>query len=135
MPWLPRVPNVAAIASAHPERTIFTRFILAGKPGQGVGMWRHYYERWGSMTIDQLGPEMIGLVADLAQFVPPARTFDKHVYSPWTGTDLHQQLRGAGVEPAARPMSACSRPCLARLAGASDSDRRAVQLSMKPTTQ
>ena len=27
MPWLPRVlPNVVAIASAYPERTIFTRF-------------------------------------------------------------------------------------------------------------
>ena len=50
------------------------------------------------MTIDQLGPEMIELVPDLAKFVPPARTFDKHVYSPWTGTDLHQQLRSAEIE-------------------------------------
>ena len=50
------------------------------------------------MTIDQLGPEMIGLVPDLAKFVPPARTFDKHVYSPWTGSDLHQQLRSAGID-------------------------------------
>jgi hypothetical protein len=30
-------------ASTHPEKTIFTRFIPALKPGQGVGMWRHYY--------------------------------------------------------------------------------------------
>ena len=48
MPWLERVlPNIVSITSAHPERTIFTRFIPARKPGQGVGMWRHYYERWG----------------------------------------------------------------------------------------
>src|SRR5712671_5938857 len=41
MPWLERVlPNIASIASAHPERTIFTRFIPAQKRGQGVGMWR-----------------------------------------------------------------------------------------------
>ena len=74
MPWLERVlPNILSITSTHPERTIFTRFIPAQKPGQGVGMWRHYYERWGSMTIDQLGPEMIGLVPELAKFVPPAR--------------------------------------------------------------
>jgi nicotinamidase-related amidase len=99
MPWLPRVlPNVVSIASAHPERTIFTRFIPARKPGQGTGMWRHYYERWGTMTIDQLGPEMIGLVPDLARFVPPARVFDKNVYSPWTGSDFHDQLRSAGVD-------------------------------------
>jgi nicotinamidase-related amidase len=50
------------------------------------------------MTIDWLGPDMIGLVPELEQFVPQARKFDKHVYSPWTGTDLHQQLRGAGID-------------------------------------
>jgi len=99
MPWLERVlPNIISITSTHPERTIFTRFIPARKPGQGIGMWRHYYERWGSMTIDQLGPEMIDLVPDLAKFIPPARIFDKYVYSPWTGTDLHQQLRSAGID-------------------------------------
>jgi nicotinamidase-related amidase len=99
MAWLARIlPNVLSITSAHPEKTIFTRFIPAQRPGQGVGMWRHYYERWGSMTIDRLGPEMIGLVPDLAQFVPPARTFDKHAYSPWTGSDLHQQLRSGGID-------------------------------------
>ncbi|MCP2057677.1 UNVERIFIED_ORG: nicotinamidase-related amidase [Bradyrhizobium japonicum] len=99
MPWLPRVlPNVVAITSAHPERTIFTRFIPAQSPGQGAGMWRRYYERWSSMTIDRLGPEMVDLVQELARFVPPARTFDKYVYSPWTGSGLHAQLREAGVE-------------------------------------
>ena len=99
MPWLSRVlPNILAITAAQPERTIFTRFIPARKPGQGAGMWRHYYERWGSMTIDQIGPEMVWPVPELAQFVPPARTFDKNVYSPWTGSDLHLQLRAAGID-------------------------------------
>ena len=38
MPWLERVlPNIVSITSTHPERTIFTRFIPAQKPGQGVG--------------------------------------------------------------------------------------------------
>jgi nicotinamidase-related amidase len=99
MPWLERVlPNIQSITSSHPERTIFTRFIPAQKSGQGVGMWRHYYKRWGSMTIDQLGADMIDLVPDLARYVPPARLLDKHVYSPWTGSDLHQQLRSAGID-------------------------------------
>ena len=98
MPWLERVlPNIVAITSAHTETTVFTRFIPARKPGQGVGMWRHYYERWASMTIDRIGPDMIGLVPDLMKFVPPAKMFDKHVYSPWTGSALHIQLRDAGV--------------------------------------
>ena len=73
---------------------IFTRFIPAEKPGHGVGMWRHYCERWDSMTIDQLGPEMIGLLPELAKFAPPARLLDKHVYSPWTWSDLHQHSAG-----------------------------------------
>ena len=61
-------------------------------------MWRRYYKRWSSMTIDNLGHEMIELVPDLARFVPPARTFDKVVYSPWTGSNLHSQLREVGVD-------------------------------------
>ena len=99
MPWLPRVlPHIIEICAVNPERTLFTRFIPARKPGQGCGMWRHYYERWGSMTVDRIGPDMVGLVAELARFVPPARIFDKHVYSPWTGSDLHLQLRGNGID-------------------------------------
>ena len=99
MPWFKRVlPNIVATTTSHPERTIFTRFIPAQKPGQGIGMWRQYYERWASMTLDELGADMVDVVPDLARFVPPAPTFDKHVYSPWTGSDLHQQLRGAGLD-------------------------------------
>jgi nicotinamidase-related amidase len=99
MPWLARVlPNIIAITSAHAQRTVFTRFITAQKARQGHGMWRHYYERWAAMTIEQLGPDMLRLVPDLQKFVPPAKIFDKHVYSPWTGSDLHVRLRNAGVE-------------------------------------
>ena len=36
MPWLERVlPNIVLITSAHPEKSIFTRFIPARKSGQG----------------------------------------------------------------------------------------------------
>jgi nicotinamidase-related amidase len=99
MPWMSRVlPAVIALVAAHPERTLFTRFIPAQSPGRGVGMWRHYYRRWAAMTVDALGPPMIGLVPELMAFVPPARLFDKHVYSPWTGTALQAQLRAEGVD-------------------------------------
>lgn len=99
MPWLERVlPSIVEISAAHSERTIFTRFIPAQKAGHGVGMWRRYYERWATMTIDELAPGMIDVVPHLARFIPPARTFDKLVYSPWTGTDLHEQLRSTNVD-------------------------------------
>jgi hypothetical protein len=42
------LPNIRSITSSHPEKTIFTRFIPARTPFQGVKMWRHYYERAGS---------------------------------------------------------------------------------------
>jgi hypothetical protein len=138
MPWLPRVlPNIVAIGAAHPERTLFTRFIPAKTPGQAGGMWRHYYERWSSMTIERLGPEMIELVPDLARFVPPARTFDKHVYSPWRGPI---STRNCAVPAsilsssrAARPISACSRPCWARWTGVFGSFSRPTHSAAPPT--
>ena len=61
-------------------------------------MWKHYYERWASMTVERIGPVRLDLVPELLGFVPPARTFDKFVYSPWIGTALHDQLRGEGID-------------------------------------
>lgn len=80
MPWLARV-LIVSITASHPERTIFTRFIPAQHSGQGAGMWRRYYEPWASMTIERLGADMIEVVPELARFAPPARFFDKPIYS------------------------------------------------------
>lgn len=94
MPWLPRIlPNVIEITRAFPERTIFTRFIPERKPGNGHGTWKIYYEKWKSMTLEHLDPALIDLVPALAQFSPPAEISDKQVYSPWSGTSLHQRLQ------------------------------------------
>lgn len=99
MPWMARVlPNIERLVSAHPSHTIFTRFIPAREAGKGTGMWRSYYIRWECMTIAEIGEEMVDLVPGLLRFVPPAKIVDKHVYSPWIGSDLHQQLRAAGVD-------------------------------------
>lgn len=98
-PWFSRVlPNVVAVTAAHPRRTVFTRFLPARSPGRGAGAWRRYYARWSTMTIDRLGSELVELVPDLARFVPPARICDKHVYSPWIGSDLHLRLHERSIE-------------------------------------
>jgi nicotinamidase-related amidase len=112
MPWLERVlPNIVSVVSAHPEKTIFTRFIPARKPGQGVGMWRHYYERWGSMTIDELGPEMIGLVSELAEFVPLPRRLTSTFTHPGPVATCTSSCAAPGSIPssslAARRMYVC----------------------------
>jgi len=41
---------------------------------------------------------MIDLVPELTKFALPARIFDKHVYSPWIGTALHELFRNASVD-------------------------------------
>lgn len=98
-PWMERVvPAIVRIVERHPADTIFTRFIPAERAGEGEGTWQRYYGRWISMTIERLGRDMIELVPDLGRFVPPAAVLDKHVYSPWVETDLHERLRAQGVD-------------------------------------
>ncbi|MGE3979564.1 MAG: cysteine hydrolase family protein [Nitrospira sp.] len=98
MPWSAQVlPHITALVASRPDKTIFTRFIPAQKPGEGQGMWKRYYEHWASMTVEILGADMLELVPALARFSPPATLVDKHVYSPWLETDLHQRLQQQGV--------------------------------------
>lgn len=92
-PWMQRVVPVAQrLAAAQAERTIFTRFIPAVRPGEGQGTWRQYYQHWESMTLERLGEDMTALVPELAEFVPPAVIVDKRVYSPWLTQDLGHRL-------------------------------------------
>ena len=97
-PWMRRVlPNVVSVVELSPARTIFTRFIPAASASEAAGSWHRYYERWHRMTRDELDPELIGLLPELAHYVPPARVVDKPVMSPWSGT-LRAELQGAGIE-------------------------------------
>ncbi|GEP09054.1 cysteine hydrolase family protein [Methylobacterium gnaphalii] len=98
-PWLSRVlPNVARIATSHPGRTIFTRFLPARSPTECSGAWRRYYEEWPSMTLNALGEEMTELCPSLAGLVPPARIIDKRVYSPWMEPDLDMLLADWNID-------------------------------------
>lgn len=98
-PWLERVlPIVERIARAKPNRTVFTRFVPAERPGQGEGTWRRYWERWSSMTLGALPPGTVDLLPQLAALVPPAEVVDKRTYSPWTEPGLHDKLRARGVD-------------------------------------
>ena len=98
-PWMPRVlPHVHRLAAAHPERTIFTRFIPAARPGEGRGTWATYSQRWADMTRERLDPDLIDLLPDLVRLVPPAEILDKDVYSPWLNTDLDARLQARGAD-------------------------------------
>lgn len=98
-PWLPRVlPRVERLVGAWPERTIFTRFIPARRPGEGVGTWRDYYERWSEVTLERLPPDKIDLLAELAPYAPPSEVIDKTVYSPWMTSTLASSLVRRGAD-------------------------------------
>jgi nicotinamidase-related amidase len=97
--WMPRVlPQIVRICELGPGRTIFTRFIPARRPGEGQGVWRGYYRRWASMTLEAIGEDMVELMPELAVFAPPAETLDKPVYSPWWAADLHRGLRSRNCD-------------------------------------
>jgi nicotinamidase-related amidase len=94
LPWMARVrPVVHRLVERHPDRTVFTRFIPATRAGDGTGTWRRYYQRWQSMTTEQLGPEMLRLVPELEAFTPPAMVVDKSRYSPWYHAKLSALLQ------------------------------------------
>lgn len=102
VPWMREVsPQVEEVVRWHPERTVFTRFVPPKRAVDMPGMWRDYYEKWDSMTLDRLEPGLIDLVPALKALVPPARMFDKMTYSPWTSGELHRVLRGEEIEAVA----------------------------------
>jgi nicotinamidase-related amidase len=126
-PWMKRVlPVVTRIAEAHPDRTIFTRFIPAARPGDGEGTWRHYWERWSGMTQEALPPAMLDLLPPLARLVPPALVLDKPVYSPWMDPELDRTLRERGVEALAITGAETDICVLAAVIGAVDRGYRVV---------
>jgi nicotinamidase-related amidase len=97
--WMPRVlPAVVRLVERAPERTLFTRFLPPPTPSDAAGTWRRYYERWADMTLERIDPELIDVVPALKRFVPPARLFDKPVYSPWAGGRLHTILSSLSVD-------------------------------------
>lgn len=98
-PWAGRViPGIARLCDAHADRTCFTRFIPPASPEAAGGEWGRYWEHWVELTGDRIDPTLLDLAPDLQRYVPPARVFDKSVYSPWSEGGLQQSLAAAGVD-------------------------------------
>ncbi len=97
-PWMTRVmPTVVALVERAPARTVFTRFIPPPTPDQAHGMWCPYFEKWAALTRNNIDPGLLGLMPELAKFVPPARMLDKPVYSAFATGKLHRELRRARI--------------------------------------
>jgi nicotinamidase-related amidase len=93
-PWMDKVlPVAAALASHHPERTVFTRSIPPERPDQMPGMWRRYDTRWRVATRECLDLRLLELMPVLAAICPPATVIDKTRYSALAEPDLSEHLR------------------------------------------
>lgn len=68
----------------HPGRTVFTRFATPQTAADAPGTWRRYYGKWSSVLLDRMPVEMIDLVPELADLVPPEREIDKYTHSAFT---------------------------------------------------
>jgi nicotinamidase-related amidase len=93
-PWMDRVlPVVTELASRHPDRTIFTRFIPPVQATDMPGMWQRYYMRWNAATRRQLDPALLELLPPLAELCPPAKIVDKTRYSAFVAPQLFEHLQ------------------------------------------
>jgi nicotinamidase-related amidase len=92
-PWLDRVlPVVTELASRHPERTVFTRFIPPERATDMPGLWQRYYSRWKDVTRQYLDPALLELLPSLANLCPPAKIIDKTRYSAFVEPNLPELL-------------------------------------------
>ncbi len=129
VPWMKEVsPQIQEISQRYPQRTVFTRFVPPKRAEDMHGMWRSYYEKWDTMTLERLGPDMVDLVPSLKALVPPARIFDKMTYSPWTTGELHRVLAGEGVQTLAISGGETDVCVLAAALGAIDLGYRVILL-------
>lgn len=128
-PWMARVvPLVVSLVELDPSRTVFTRFIPPASANEAPGTWKRYYDRWASMTLEHLDPELVNLVPDLVRFVPPARLEDKPLLSPWTGS-LHERLRASRVDTLIISGAETEVCVLAAVMGAIDRGYRVILVS------
>jgi nicotinamidase-related amidase len=93
-PWIEWVlPVVTELATRHPRRTVFTRFITPARPEDMPGLWQRYYRRWRSATRNELDPHMLDLLPPLSDLCPPAHIIDKTRYSAFAEPALREHLR------------------------------------------
>ncbi len=130
VPWLASItPFIGAICERHAEKTIFTRFIPPRRVEEALGAWKRYFAKWSEITLEKADPELMQLLPELKVYVPPARVFDKAVYSPWVDGRLDKHLRTQGVDTVVVTGAETDLCVLSALFGAVDRGYRVVIVS------
>lgn len=128
--WLRRVlPNICDLVERIPDRTIFTRFITPETLEDAPGAWRRYYQKWPQMLRRTLEPDLLRLLPELEIHLPPARLFDKAVYSPWMDGRLHGMLQQDRIDTVVMTGGETDVCLLAAIMGAVDLGYRVIVVS------
>src|SRR3954454_13775699 len=126
-PWMDRVlPVVTELASRHPERTVFTRFMPPKRATEMPGMWQRYYTRWKAATREHLDLALLELLPSLAKLCPPATVIDKTRYSAFIGSQLVEHLRARKLDGLDRDWTGTDGCVLATLFSAVDLAARII---------
>ena len=92
------LPNVLKLSKALPAQTLYARFVAPQDEADAVGNWKAFYRRWPMITGKELDPELIDLVAPLAEIAKPGEVFDKLGYSIFSAPELHGAFQQANVD-------------------------------------
>lgn len=92
------LPNVMQLAQAMPDRSFFAAFMVPGTAAAAMGSWQSYYQRWSNMTGERLPPDMLDLMAPLAQVATDATLLRKTTYSVFGMPDLPARLVELGAD-------------------------------------
>jgi nicotinamidase-related amidase len=91
------VPNIRAVAAAHPAQTLYTRFVVPERAGEARGCWRGYYTHWWDFTGEHLPEGRLELLKDLRALALPGTVIDKPTHSGFETPELERQLARLGA--------------------------------------
>jgi nicotinamidase-related amidase len=82
------IPAIQHLLAARPDNAYFSRYVPPQNAGQAVGAWKRYYRRWSSVTLDEVDPVLMDIVAELRPWAK--RVGDKPGYSALANADLRR---------------------------------------------
>lgn len=84
---------IQRLLRARPDSAYFSRFIPPAQSGDAPGAWRRYYRRWNRVTLDNMDPALVEVVAELQPWAQ--RLVDKIGYSALANTAFRQAVVAA----------------------------------------
>jgi nicotinamidase-related amidase len=92
------LPAILEISGRYASQTVFTRFICPRDLSETSGQWTRFYADAEGMLSSQLHLSMMDLLPELAKFIPPAKIFDRKVFSALASSELRALLAQGSID-------------------------------------